>query len=95
MGKKRGHRKHVPLRTCIGCRQVQSKREMIRLVRTPEDQLVIDETGKQNGRGAYLCRQKSCWEAALKADRLNKALHMEIGQNEEDVIRGFASRLTT
>jgi predicted RNA-binding protein YlxR (DUF448 family) len=86
-------RKHVPQRTCIGCRQVQSKREMVRLVRTPEGELVIDETGKQNGRGAYLCRQPSCWDAALKGQQLGKSLKMEIGEREIKVLRGFELEL--
>ena len=86
-------RKHVPQRTCIGCRTVQSKREMVRLVRTPEGELVIDETGKQNGRGAYLCRQPSCWDAALKGQQLGKSLKMEIGEREIKVLRGFELEL--
>jgi len=86
-------RKHVPQRTCIGCRKVQSKREMVRLVRTPEGELVIDETGKQNGRGAYLCRQPSCWDAALKGQQLGKSLRMEIGERETRVLRQFQSEM--
>jgi predicted RNA-binding protein YlxR (DUF448 family) len=65
---------------------VSSKRELVRLVRTPEGQLVVDQTGKQNGRGAYLCRQRSCWEAALKGKQLSKALKMEIGERERHVL---------
>jgi predicted RNA-binding protein YlxR (DUF448 family) len=62
---------------------------LIRLVRTPEGQLVIDETGKQNGRGAYLCRQKACWEAALKGQQLSRALKMDIGKEERDLLREY------
>ena len=86
-------RKHVPQRTCIICRQVQNKRELIRLVRTPEGQLVIDETGKRNGRGAYLCRQKKCWEAALKGQQLGRALKMDIGKEERYLLREYALTL--
>ena len=86
-------RKHVPQRTCIACRQAQGKRELIRLVRTPEGQLVIDETGKRNGRGAYLCRQKTCWEAVLRGDQLSRALKMDIGEQEIDMLRVFAATL--
>jgi predicted RNA-binding protein YlxR (DUF448 family) len=86
-------RKHVPQRTCVACRSVQGKREMIRVVRTPEGQLVVDETGKQNGRGAYLCRQKSCWEAALKGNQLSKALKMDIGEEEKQVLREYTDTL--
>jgi predicted RNA-binding protein YlxR (DUF448 family) len=81
-----GRRKHSPQRTCIVCRQVRNKRELVRLVRTPEGELVIDETGKRNGRGAYLCRQSACWEAALRGNQLSKALKMEIGEREKEML---------
>jgi predicted RNA-binding protein YlxR (DUF448 family) len=76
----------------VVCRTVQDKRELVRLVRTPEGQLVIDQTGKQNGRGAYLCRQRSCWEAALGGRQLSKALKMEIGERETKVLRDAMER---
>ncbi len=66
--------KHRPQRTCIVCRETKDKRELIRVVRTPEGQLIIDPTGKANGRGAYLCRQASCWEKGLQKQRLAQAL---------------------
>ena len=90
--KSRGRKKHVPQRTCVVCRTVQSKRELVRIVRTPEGPLVIDETGKQNGRGAYLCRQRSCWEAALNGRQLGKALNIEIGEREQQVLRDAIER---
>jgi predicted RNA-binding protein YlxR (DUF448 family) len=64
---------------------------MIRLVRTPEGQLTIDETGKKNGRGAYLCRQ--CWESVLRGNQLSKALKIDIGEKEKDMVRAFAATL--
>ena len=79
-------RKHIPQRTCVVCRQVQNKRELVRIVRTPDRELVIDDTGKRNGRGAYLCRQSTCWEAALKGTQLSKALKMEIGEREKEIL---------
>ncbi|MBN1581169.1 MAG: YlxR family protein [Anaerolineae bacterium] len=82
-------RKHIPQRTCIGCRQVRAKREMVRVVRTPEGTLVIDKTGKQNGRGAYLCPDQACWLAALKGDRLGKALNMQIGALEKEMLQSY------
>jgi predicted RNA-binding protein YlxR (DUF448 family) len=72
---------------------VQDKRNLVRLVRTSEGQLVIDASGKRNGRGAYLCRQKSCWETAVKGEQLSKALRMEIGQDEKRVLQEFLSAL--
>ena len=86
-------RKHIPQRTCIGCRQVKAKRELVRIVRTPEGALVVDETGKQNGRGTYLCPCTSCWEAALKDDRLGKALKMQIGDEEKKMLHDFLATL--
>jgi predicted RNA-binding protein YlxR (DUF448 family) len=65
---------------------VQDKRDLIRLVRTPDGELVIDETGKQNGRGAYLCRQSACWEAALKGSEVARALKMEIRDREKEML---------
>ena len=57
--------KHVPQRTCIACCQVKSKRELIRVVRAPDGNVSVDESGKANGRGAYLCRDRVCWEKAV------------------------------
>jgi predicted RNA-binding protein YlxR (DUF448 family) len=80
-------RKHVPQRTCIACREAKPKRELVRLVRTPEGVLVIDETGRRNGRGAYLCHQRACWESALKTGQVGRALKMEIGEAEQALLR--------
>lgn len=66
--------KHRPQRTCIVCRQAKDKRELIRVVRTPEGNFIIDPTGKANGRGAYLCRQGDCWVKGLHPQRLAHAL---------------------
>jgi hypothetical protein len=86
-------RKHVPQRTCIACRQARPKRELIRIVRTPQGELVIDETGKQNGRGAYLCPEKDCWDVALRGGQLAKALKVEIGEQEKQMLQEAAVRL--
>jgi hypothetical protein len=86
-------RRHVPLRTCIACRQSKDKRELIRLVRTPEGELVVDETGKKNGRGAYLCRQRTCWVKALQGNQVSRALKMEVGENERRVLQGWLEKL--
>ncbi len=87
-------RKHIPQRTCIGCRQVRAKRDMIRIVRTPEKKLVIDQRGKQNGRGAYLCPTRACWQAALKGGRIGRALNMDIGALEREILENFMNNLT-
>lgn len=70
--------KHIPQRTCIGCRKVESKRELLRIVRTPEGNVVADPTGKRNGRGTYVHKTRQCLDAVLSAPaRLQHALKME------------------
>lgn len=70
--------KHIPQRTCIGCRTVQSKRELIRIVRTPEGRVVADPTGKRNGRGAYVHKTRECFEMVLGAPgKLQHALNLQ------------------
>ncbi len=66
--------KKVPLRMCVGCQQMKPKKELIRVVRTPDESIEIDPTGKRSGRGAYICPDKECLEKALKGKRLEKAL---------------------
>lgn len=66
--------RHIPLRTCIACRQTRAKRELVRIVRTTEGEIRIDSTGKESGRGAYLCRIPECWQAGLNNKKLEHAL---------------------
>jgi predicted RNA-binding protein YlxR (DUF448 family) len=75
-------RKHVPLRTCVACRQVRTSRELIRIVRLPSGGVVIDHTHKKSGRGAYLCSSRACWETALGKKLLEHALKTEIAEEE-------------
>ena len=70
--------KSSPQRTCIGCRQVRDKRELIRVVRTPEGNFCLDRSGKMNGRGAYLCPKKECIELALKKGSLAKSFRTAV-----------------
>jgi hypothetical protein len=76
--------KHVPQRTCVGCREVLEKRSLIRIVRTPEG-IRIDPTGKLNGRGAYLHDQRSCWEAGLKGS-LAHALKVDFSEEDRSIL---------
>lgn len=82
-------KKHMPQRTCVGCRTVKNKREMIRIVRTPEQTVIIDPTGKANGRGVYLCTEMECLEKGLKKGRLAQAL--KITPSDEIVAQLFRS----
>ncbi|MBC8262607.1 MAG: YlxR family protein [Anaerolineales bacterium] len=85
--------KHVPQRTCISCRKIRPKRELVRIVRTPDRGVEIDEKGKKSGRGAYLCQRQECWEIALDKDRLEHALKTSLTDEERAVLREFAHGL--
>lgn len=78
MGPPMARRRHVPRRTCIGCREVKPKRQMIRVVRTPEGDVAVDATGKRSGRGAYICPDGECLDKALSARRLESALKISV-----------------
>ncbi len=81
MPPKRMQAKHIPQRTCIVCRRTLSKRELNRIVRTP-DGVSIDPSGKQAGRGAYLCNEPTCWQKAATGDMLNRALKTTLNDEE-------------
>jgi predicted RNA-binding protein YlxR (DUF448 family) len=85
--------KHVPQRTCIACRTNDSKRGLLRLVRTPEGRVEVDETGKKAGRGAYLCKVKECWQAGLEKKYLENALKISIDQETKLKLREFGNTL--
>src|SRR5690349_16638766 len=86
--------RHVPQRTCIACRSTSSKREFTRLVRTADNHVEVDPTGKKPGRGAYLCNQASCWEQALKRDRLSSALKTRLSPEDEAALRIYSDTLS-
>ena len=68
----------IPLRMCVGCQEMFEKRSLIRLVRTPEGDVLFDSTGKKAGRGVYCCRKQECLNLAIKAKRIQKAFKCEI-----------------
>lgn len=70
--------KKIPLRKCIGCGEMLAKKELIRIVNTPEDEVVLDFVGKKNGRGAYLCKNVSCLETAIKTKAINRSFKKNI-----------------
>lgn len=80
--------KHKPQRTCLACREVKDKRDLLRIVRTPEQQIILDPTGKANGRGVYLCRRPECWEKGLKKERLAQALKIQVSLPEIEALKG-------
>ena len=75
--------KKIPVRQCLGCREHKPKRELIRVVRSPEGEVSMDRTGKANGRGAYLCRSADCLRRAVKSKALSRAFGTEV---PEDVL---------
>ena len=66
--------KKVPLRKCTGCGEMKPKKELVRVVKTPEGEISLDPTGKMNGRGAYLCKDPQCLRKAQTSKRIEKAL---------------------
>ena len=70
--------KKTPMRQCIGCQEMKSKKEMIRVIRTPEGEICIDATGRKNGRGAYVCANADCLKKAVKNHGLERSLKMHI-----------------
>lgn len=83
----------MPQRTCVGCGTVQSKREMVRVIRTPEGPVVADPTGKGAGRGAYLCAKVECWETGLTKGRLERSLKVSISTSDAAALREYAGGL--
>jgi len=92
MPKQQGKRiRHIPQRTCVGCRQVKDKHDLIRIVRTPEG-VRIDRTGKLAGRGAYLHALRSCWEKGIKGT-LAHALKTQITGQDLEALNLFLAEL--
>lgn len=83
--------KHIPQRTCVGCRTVMPKRQLVRIVRTG-DRVLVDPTGKLAGRGAYLHDSRSCWEAGLKGS-LAHALKAELTVEDREALLAFMNTL--
>lgn len=82
--------KHVPQRTCVACRQKRDKRDLVRIVNTPEEGVVVDASGKRNGRGAYLCNSPKCWHNAVERQVLDKSLRTELTAQEKQLILAAA-----
>ena len=70
--------KKVPMRKCVGCQEMKSKKEMIRVIRTAEGEFLLDATGKKNGRGAYICPDKECLLKAIKNKGLERSFKQAI-----------------
>jgi uncharacterized protein len=89
--KKQGQRtRHIPQRSCIVCRQKMDKRRLTRIVHTPEGAVLVDRTGKQNGRGAYVCDQLVCWDRLLREPGfLNHALKTAVSPEDLAALNAY------
>ena len=86
--------KKVPMRQCVGCAEMKSKKELLRIIKTPEDEVVLDATGRKNGRGAYICASMECLKKAQKSKGLERSLKTaipaDIYQNLEEEMSKIA-----
>ena len=82
--------KKIPMRKCMGCNEVKSKRELIRIVREPDGKITLDERGKVSGRGVYICPNEACFAKAKKANRLARSLECEI---PDEIYQNLEERL--
>lgn len=79
--------KKKPQRQCIGCGEMKDKRGLIRVIKTPEDSIMLDETGKKNGRGAYICPNENCLSKAIKSKGLERSLKCSIPQEVYEALK--------
>lgn len=77
----------IPQRMCVGCREKRNKRELIRIVRTPEGKVLVDKTGKKSRRGAYICNDPQCLTKAIKSKSLEKALDTAIAEDIPEILQ--------
>lgn len=79
--------KKIPMRKCVGCQEMKGKKEMIRILRTEQEGIILDATGRKNGRGAYICRSGECLEKAIKNRGVERSLKMSIPQEVYDSLK--------
>lgn len=82
--------KKIPMRQCVGCGEMKSKKEMLRVIKTTEDEILLDTTGKKNGRGAYICPDGECLQKAIKTRGLERSLKTAI---PEEVIENLTKEM--
>ena len=86
--------KKIPMRQCIGCREMKSKREMIRILKTADTgEIVVDAAGKKNGRGAYICKSAECFEKAYKTHEIERSLKCNIAPEVYEALKEEISKL--
>ncbi len=87
--------KKIPMRMCVGCREMKEKRELIRIVRTPEGDAVLDPTGKRSGRGAYVCRKAECLKRSIRQKQLERQLEITLTSEVIEALTAEMDRLST
>ena len=86
--------KKIPMRMCVGCREMKEKSGLIRIVRTPEGEAVLDPTGKKSGRGAYVCRQAECLRKAIRQKQLERQLEITLTPEVTDMLTAELEQLS-
>lgn len=79
--------KKIPLRKCTGCQEMKSKKEMMRILRTSEGDIILDTTGRKNGRGAYVCCTMECFEKAVRNKGLERSLKCKVPQETYEILK--------
>lgn len=79
--------KKIPMRMCLGCQEMNPKRELIRIVKNKENEISVDFTGKKPGRGAYICKSTACFDKARKGRKIEKAFESSISEDIYDILR--------
>ena len=85
--------KKVPMRQCVGCGEMKSKKELLRVIKTPEDEIVLDATGRKNGRGAYICASMECLKTACQRKGLERSLKTAIPDMVYDSLEQEMSKI--
>lgn len=79
--------KKIPLRMCLGCREMKAKKELVRIVKSPASEIALDFGGKMPGRGAYVCRDTDCFNRVVKSKALSRALKMQIPDEALELLK--------
>lgn len=85
--------KKIPMRMCVGCREMKPKKELLRIVRSPLGEVSIDTTGKKSGRGAYVCYQEPCLMRAIKQHQLDRALEVTVSAEITEQLKESMAKL--
>lgn len=82
-----GGTKKIPQRQCVGCKEMKNKKELIRILKTETEGIIIDVTGKKNGRGAYICPNADCLKKAIDTKGLDRSFKMSVGREIYDNLK--------